>query len=74
VRTTSTPTDRSEDRDTRWSRALYIVTIAAIIRLVFAALIPIFPDEAYYWDWSRHLAAGYFDHPPMIALLIRMSG
>src|SRR6185437_6993843 len=28
-------------------------------------------DEAYYWDWSRHLAAGYFDHPPAIALLIR---
>ena len=28
-------------------------------------------DEAYYWLWSRHLAAGYFDHPPAIAFLIR---
>jgi 4-amino-4-deoxy-L-arabinose transferase-like glycosyltransferase len=74
VRKTPTLSDLSEDRDSRWPRALYIVTIAAIIRLVFAAFIPIFPDEAYYWDWSRHLAAGYFDHPPMIALLIRMSG
>lgn len=42
------------------------------IRAIFAALIPLFPDEAYYWVWSRHLAAGYFDHPPGIPLLIRI--
>ena len=42
-----------------------------MLRLVIAALIPVFPDETYYWDWSRHLAAGYFDHPPGLALLIR---
>ncbi len=44
---------------------------AALVRLTFAALTPLFPDETYYWEWSRHLAAGYFDHPPAIALLIR---
>jgi 4-amino-4-deoxy-L-arabinose transferase-like glycosyltransferase len=65
---------RSEHHDKRWSRALFIVVAAALIRFAFAAFIPIFPDEAYYWDWSRHLAAGYFDHPPAIALLIRLSG
>jgi hypothetical protein len=27
-------------------------------------------DESYYWVWSKHLAPGYFDHPPMIALFI----
>jgi 4-amino-4-deoxy-L-arabinose transferase-like glycosyltransferase len=42
-----------------------------VIRLVFAALIPLFGDEAYYWEWSRRLAAGYFDHPPGIAVLVR---
>ncbi len=41
---------------------------------MLAAAIPAFPDEAYYWEWSRHLAAGYFDHPPMVALLIRFGG
>lgn len=41
------------------------------LRLLFATLIPVFPDEAYYWEWSRHLAAGYFDHPPGIPILIR---
>jgi 4-amino-4-deoxy-L-arabinose transferase-like glycosyltransferase len=49
-----------------------IVTVAAIVRLVLAAIVPPLPDETYYWDWSRHLAAGYFDHPPGIALLIRL--
>jgi 4-amino-4-deoxy-L-arabinose transferase-like glycosyltransferase len=29
------------------------------------------PDEAYYWVWSRALAPGYLDHPPMVALWIR---
>lgn len=29
-------------------------------------------DEAYYWVYARFLDWGYFDHPPMIALLIKM--
>ncbi len=28
-------------------------------------------DEAYYWVFARYLDWGYFDHPPMIALLIK---
>lgn len=31
---------------------------------------PLLPDEAYYWVWSRALAPGYFDHPPMVALWV----
>ena len=55
----------------RWDSALWILVVASVVRLVMSALIPLFPDETYYWEWSRHLAPGYFDHPPMIALLIR---
>ncbi|MEO7217807.1 MAG: glycosyltransferase family 39 protein, partial [Gemmatimonadaceae bacterium] len=51
--------------------AVALVGVATIIRLILAAVIPLFPDETYYWEWSRHLAAGYFDHPPALALLIR---
>jgi 4-amino-4-deoxy-L-arabinose transferase-like glycosyltransferase len=29
-------------------------------------------DETYYWLWSRRLAASYYDHPPMVAYLIRL--
>ncbi|HSY82991.1 MAG TPA: glycosyltransferase family 39 protein [Gemmatimonadaceae bacterium] len=55
------------DTKTAW----WIICLAGVFRLVMAAIVPIVPDEAYYWEWSRHLAAGYFDHPPAIAVLIR---
>ncbi len=41
-------------------------------RLAVAASMPLSPDEAYYWVWSRALAPGYLDHPPMVALWIWM--
>ncbi|MFN7532884.1 MAG: glycosyltransferase family 39 protein [Gemmatimonas sp.] len=47
------------------------VLAAALLRGVLSALVPLLPDETYYWEWSRRLEAGYFDHPPGIALLIR---
>ena len=52
----------------------YALAIAALtlLRFVAAALLPLSADEAYYWLWSRHLAAGYYDHPPAIAFVIRL--
>ena len=45
---------------------------------LFAATIswrfPLVADEAYYLDWSRRLALGYFDHPPMVAWVIWIFG
>src|SRR4051795_9796980 len=51
-----------------------VLTILALIalRLVSAAYTPLTFDEAYYWTWSKHLAGGYYDHPPMVAVLIRL--
>ena len=43
-----------------------------LLRAVMAAWLPLSADEAYYWLWSRHLAAGYYDHPPAIAFVIRL--
>src|SRR5947208_13189019 len=40
-------------------------------RLIVAAFTPITFDEAYYWMWQKHLAGGYYDHPPMVAFVIR---
>jgi 4-amino-4-deoxy-L-arabinose transferase-like glycosyltransferase len=62
------------DRDQAGSRRALIVGVLVVgvaVRLIFAGLIPLFGDEAYYWEWSRRLAAGYFDHPPGIPILIR---
>jgi 4-amino-4-deoxy-L-arabinose transferase-like glycosyltransferase len=49
------------------------ITILVLVRLAVAAAVPLTVDEAYYWRWSKHLAAGYFDHPPMVAWVIRLS-
>ncbi len=46
--------------------ALTLVTL----RCWFATHMDFETDEAYYWLWSRSLAASYFDHPPMVAYLI----
>src|SRR5436305_8707340 len=43
-----------------------------VLRLVSAAYTPLTFDEAYYWTWSKHLAGGYYDHPPMVAVVIRL--
>jgi len=47
------------------------IFILLVLRAFMAARLPLSADEAYYWLWSLHPAAGYFDHPPMIAWLIR---
>src|SRR5437588_9991750 len=50
---------------------LAILALVAL-RLVAAAFTPITFDEAYYWMWSKHLAGGYYDHPPGVAAVIRL--
>jgi hypothetical protein len=29
-------------------------------------------DEAYYWLYSKHLSWGFFDHPPVVGVLIKL--
>jgi hypothetical protein len=43
-----------------------------LLSLVQAAGTELFDDEAYYWVYSKFLDWGYFDHPPMIAILIKV--
>lgn len=43
-----------------------------LLNLFQAVFTELQDDEAYYWVFSRYLDWGYFDHPPMVALLIRI--
>ena len=61
--------DAPDARDA--TRLALAIILIVLIRLVVAAATPLSYDEAYYWLWSRHLAAGYYDHPPLIAFAIR---
>lgn len=42
------------------------------INVIQAAFVEVHADEAYYWVYSRFLDWGYFDHPPMVALFIKI--
>ena len=57
-------------RSVRWAAAA--LAVLTLFRLLCAGVLPLSPDETYYWVWSRALAPGYVDHPPMVALWIRV--
>jgi len=49
---------------------LFLILIFLIHKLFLIANLPFSADEAYHWEWSRHLSLSYYDHPPMTAWLI----
>ena len=50
---------------------LYFLFLWLILNLLQAFFTGLFKDESYYFFYSQHLAWGYYDHPPLLALLIR---
>lgn len=44
-----------------------------VVNLLQGIFTEIQEDEAYYHLWGEHLAWGYFDHPPMVALMTFLS-
>lgn len=58
---------------TSFSKNLWVAAfVYIIINLIQSYFTPLIDDEAYYWAWSQKLDWGYFDHPPMVALWIKM--
>ena len=49
---------------------ILLIALATAFRFVFAIWLPILPDEAYYFQWSRHLDASYFSKGPAVAYTI----
>ena len=44
--------------------------VVTLIHLIFLSAVPLSGDEAYHWEWARHLDLAYYDHPPMTAWII----
>ncbi|MGJ4951769.1 glycosyltransferase family 39 protein [Bradyrhizobium sp. HKCCYLS20291] len=55
-----------------WLTAAAIIAGMTIMRLVYAGVLDLRTDEAYYWTWSKELQLCFLDHPPMIAWFIRL--
>ena len=49
---------------------IYLLLVWLGVNLIQAAFTPLDPDETYYWMYADRLAWGYYDHPPVVALLV----
>ncbi|TWI06767.1 glycosyltransferase family 39 protein [Aerolutibacter ruishenii] len=60
--------------DVRRSRLAFLVLFVAVLlaKCVVAARLPLFVDEAFYWQEGQHLAAAYSDLPGLTAWLTRL--
>lgn len=47
--------------------------LSLCLRIFFISNHDLQAEEAYYWNYSVHLDFGYLDHPPLIAILIKLS-
>jgi hypothetical protein len=58
----------------RWTKAFWIVlALSTLGRASFAHLFPLTGDEAYIWEWGRHPALSYYDHPGLSGWLLWLS-
>jgi len=48
---------------------LFILMLIVLvgIRLIFIFTLNLSDDEAYYWQYARHLSLSYYEHPPLVA-------
>ena len=54
-----------------WLGVAVLIATMTVMRIVYACVLDLRTDEAYYWTWSKESALSFLDHPPMIAWFIR---
>jgi dolichol-phosphate mannosyltransferase len=65
------PTAQTEFARSKSLRTAFILTLCLVLaRLAVTAVVPLIPQEAYYWMYAQHPQLSYFDHPPMVAWVI----
>jgi len=52
-------------------RERLVLLAFTLFNIIANRFIPFYSDETYYWIWSKKLALSYFDHPPMVAYVIK---
>lgn len=61
------------DPDSRFGlKLIAVVLISLVLRFLFAGSFELLKEEAYYWAYAQHLDIGYLDHPPMVAVFIKL--
>src|SRR5713226_576439 len=73
---TIAPLDRSQTKPhsaafRQWLAVAALIVAMTGLRVIYAGVIDLRTDEAYYWTWSKESVLSFLDHPPMIAWFIR---
>ena len=55
----------------QWLAVAALIAALTTLRVIYASLLDLRTDEAYYWTWSKESVLSFLDHPPMIAWFIR---
>jgi len=55
----------------QWLGVAALIAAMTVLRVIYASVIDLRTDEAYYWTWSKESVLCFLDHPPMIAWFIR---
>ena len=55
----------------RWLGVVLLIAAMTAMRLIYAGVMELRTDEAYYWTWTKESQLAFLDHPPGIAWLIR---
>jgi 4-amino-4-deoxy-L-arabinose transferase-like glycosyltransferase len=69
--TTAPPQQTSPKQRRQLLAVAALIALLTAMRMVYAGVIELRTDEAYYWTWSKESVLSFLDHPPMIAWFIR---
>ena len=65
------PSNRAEKQQRQLLAVIALIALLTLMRMVYAGVLDLRTDEAYYWTWSKQDVLSFLDHPPMIAWFIR---
>ncbi len=68
---TAPPQQASPEQRRQLLAVAALIAVLTAMRAVYAGVIELRTDEAYYWTWSKENVLSFLDHPPMIAWFIR---
>jgi hypothetical protein len=60
-----------KDSFTNKTISFVFLSILFLWKLFYSLGLELIPDEAYYWEWSRHLDLSFYDQGPGVAYYIR---
>lgn len=53
-------------------KVVLLILLISLIKVIVAGSLQLGTDESYYWLYAQKLQINYFDHPPIVAIWVRI--